>query len=60
MKSFFVVYVSSEKLAPLAREIAWSHNLLILERCNSSQEREFYVRMTRRFGGTLLHQGEDT
>ncbi len=24
-------YASSEKLAPLVREIAWSHNLVILE-----------------------------
>jgi predicted nuclease of restriction endonuclease-like (RecB) superfamily len=62
MKSFFEAYVSSEKLAPLVREIAWSHNLLILERCTDALEREFYVRMTRKFGWTkqvLLHQIEN-
>ncbi len=62
MKSFFEAYVSSEKLAPLVREIAWSHNLLILERCTDALEREFYVRMTRKFGWTkqvLIHQIEN-
>ena len=33
MKGFYETYASSEKLAPLVREIAWSHNLVILERC---------------------------
>ena len=28
MKGFYEVYASSEKLAPLVREIAWSHNLV--------------------------------
>ncbi len=42
MKSFFEAYVSSEKLAPLVREIAWGHNLIILERCTDPLEREFY------------------
>ena len=50
MKGFYEVYASSEKLAPLVREIAWSHNLVILERCTDPLERKFYVRMTRKFG----------
>lgn len=50
MKSFFETYNSTKKLAPLAREIGWSHNLIILERCRNAQEREFYLRMTRKFG----------
>jgi len=59
MKAFFEAYVSSEKLAPLVREIAWSHNLAILERCKDMLEREFYMRMTRKFGwskNVLIHQ----
>jgi len=59
MKAFFEAYVSSEKLAPLVREIAWSHNLAILERCKDLLEREFYLRMTRKFGwskNVLIHQ----
>jgi predicted nuclease of restriction endonuclease-like (RecB) superfamily len=59
MKVFFETYEGSEKLAPLVREIAWSHNLLILERCKDPLQREFYLRMTRKFGwskNVLTHQ----
>ena len=53
MKSFFETYSSTEKLAPLVREIGWSHNLLILSRCKDAQEREFYLRMTHKFGWSI-------
>ena len=33
MKGFYETYRDAEKLAPLVREIGWSHNLVILERC---------------------------
>ncbi len=59
MKGFFETYSGAEKLAPLVREIGWSHNLIILERCGDAQEREFYLRMTRKFGwskNVLAHQ----
>ncbi len=59
MKGFFEVYQGSEELAPLVRQIGWSHNLLILERCNDVLEREFYLRMTAKFGwskNVLSHQ----
>nr|WP_238946387.1 DUF1016 N-terminal domain-containing protein [Vandammella animalimorsus] len=59
MRSFFETYGAAEKLAPLVREIGWSHNLLILERCKDHQERESYLRMTRKFGwskNVLAHQ----
>ena len=59
MKAFFEAYTSLEKLAPLVREIGWSHNLAILERCKDPLEREFYLRMTRKFGwskNVLVHQ----
>jgi len=62
MKSFYETYASSEKLAPLVREIAWSHNIVILERCEDSLVREFYIRMTRKFGwskNVLIHQIEN-
>lgn len=62
MKGFFEVYADSEKLAPLVREISWSHNLVILERCADPLEREFYIRMTKKFGWTknvLIHQVEN-
>lgn len=62
MKGFFETYNATEKLAPLVREIGWSHNLIILERCKDAQEREFYLRMTRKFGWSkkvLIHQIEN-
>jgi predicted nuclease of restriction endonuclease-like (RecB) superfamily len=62
MRLFYQTYDDNEKLAPLAREIGWSHNLAILERCKDDLEREFYLRMTRKFGWTknvLIHQIEN-
>jgi predicted nuclease of restriction endonuclease-like (RecB) superfamily len=62
MKLFVETYAAFEKLAPLVREIGWSHNLIILERCKDPLEREFYLRMTRKFGwskNVLMHQIEN-
>ena len=62
MKLFYETYESSEKLAPLVREIGWSHNLVIMEKCKDDLEREFYLRMTRKYGWTknvLIHQVEN-
>ena len=50
MKVFFQTYTSKEKLAPLVREIGWTHNILIFERCKDDLQREFYIKMTRKFG----------
>jgi predicted nuclease of restriction endonuclease-like (RecB) superfamily len=62
MRLFYDTYADNEKLAPLVREIAWSHNLLIMEKCKDDLEREFYLRMTRKLGWTknvLVHQIEN-
>jgi predicted nuclease of restriction endonuclease-like (RecB) superfamily len=62
MKAFFSHYNKAEKLAPLVREIGWSHNVIIMERCPNLLEREFYIRMTRKFGwskNVLIHQIEN-
>jgi len=59
MKAFFEAYTELKRLAPLVREIGWTHNLVILQRCKDPLEREFYIRMTRKFGwskNVLLHQ----
>ena len=50
IRLFYEEYSADLKLAPLVREIAWSHNLCILEKCKNSLQREFYIRMTRKFG----------
>ena len=44
------------------REIGWSHNLAIFEKCKDDLEREFYIRMTRAQGWTknvLIHHIEN-
>jgi predicted nuclease of restriction endonuclease-like (RecB) superfamily len=59
MRAFFELYRGLEKLAPLVREIGWSHNIAIMERCSDPLEREFYLRMTHKFGwskNVLIHQ----
>ncbi|MBV6624439.1 MAG: DUF1016 family protein [Rivularia sp. (in: Bacteria)] len=62
MKLFYETYADDEKLAPMAREIGWTHNLVIIEKCKDSLEREFYIRSTKKFGWTknvLIHQIEN-
>lgn len=59
MRQFFQEYSATPKLQPLVGEIGWAHNLLILSRCKDAQAREFYLRMTRKFGwskNVLAHQ----
>lgn len=62
MRNFYKSYNQSQKLQPLAAEIGWTHNLVILEKCKDDLEREYYLRMTRKFGWTknvLIHQIEN-
>ncbi|MBD2356963.1 DUF1016 domain-containing protein [Tolypothrix sp. FACHB-123] len=62
MRLFYETYAANEKLAPLVREIGWTHNIVILEKCKDNLEREFYIKMTRKFGWTknvLIHQIEN-
>jgi predicted nuclease of restriction endonuclease-like (RecB) superfamily len=62
MRLFYDAFANNEKLAPMVREIGWTHNLVILEKCKDDLEREFYIRMTRKFGWTknvLIHQIEN-
>jgi hypothetical protein len=62
MKNFYEVYGADAKLAQLVREISWSRNITILEKCKSEQEREFYIRSCRKFGcsrNVLVHQIEN-
>jgi predicted nuclease of restriction endonuclease-like (RecB) superfamily len=43
MRQFYETYCNNEKLAPLVREISWTHNLLIMSRTKSDEAREFYL-----------------
>ena len=62
MRDFYLAYADGSKLQPLVAEIGWSHNLVVLEKCKDDLQREFYLRMTRKFGWTknvLIHQIEN-
>lgn len=62
MRQFHMEYREHEKLQPLVGEIAWAHNLVIMSKCKDPLEREFYLRMTRKFGwskNVLIHQIEN-
>lgn len=62
MRQFFLEYNGHERLQPLVGEIAWAHNLAIMSKCKEPLEREFYIRMTRKFGwskNVLIHQIEN-
>ncbi|OGS01734.1 MAG: hypothetical protein A3I76_08780 [Elusimicrobia bacterium RIFCSPLOWO2_02_FULL_61_11] len=52
MRVLYAIYSKNVKLAPLVREIAWTQNILIFEKCKDNLEREFYMRATRKYGWT--------
>lgn len=52
MRNFYLSYRDSEKLAPLVREISWSNNIVIMEKCKDDLQKEFYIQMAIRYGWT--------
>ena len=48
MKQFYEAYKDSPKLSTLLRQISWSHNLAIFSRCKSTEEREFYLKLSKK------------
>ncbi len=44
MMQFFDTYRDAPNLAPLVRDLPWTHNLLIMSRSKRHEEREFYLR----------------
>ena len=62
MREFYLAYKDLPKVQPLVAQIGWSHNIVILQRCKDPLQREFYIRMTRKFGwskNVLIHQIEN-
>lgn len=62
MTQFYVEYQLDVNLVPLVREISWSKHIVILKKCKESQQRQFYILATKKFGWTknvLLHQIEN-
>lgn len=61
MRNFYLEYKENTKLPPLMAEISWSHNILLIEKCKDLLEREFYIKMTKKYGWSkniLIHQIE--
>ena len=46
MKQFYETYKDNEIVAPLVRQLSWSHNILILGAAKTLEEREFYIKMS--------------
>ena len=62
MVQFYNEYEGHEFLQPLVGEISWSKHIVILSKCKESQERQFYITATKKFGWTknvLIHQVEN-
>jgi len=62
MRKFYLEYNDNLKLAPLVQEISWTNNIVIVEKCKDGLQREFYIKMTKKYGWTkpvLIHQIEN-
>jgi predicted nuclease of restriction endonuclease-like (RecB) superfamily len=46
MRKFYETYGNDEKVAPLVRQLPWTHNLIILNQSKHPEEREFYLKLT--------------
>ncbi len=44
--------IHSSSLPPLLADIGWKKNVVIMQKCKDPLEREFYIKMTKRFGWT--------
>ncbi|MDR2909748.1 MAG: DUF1016 N-terminal domain-containing protein [Bacteroidales bacterium] len=52
MQQFYAEYHGNEILQPLVGEISWSKHLVIMSKCKDMQERQFYIRATKKYGWT--------
>jgi predicted nuclease of restriction endonuclease-like (RecB) superfamily len=62
MRSLYLAYKDNKKMQPLVAEISWTKNVIIISKCKDNLEREFYIKMTKKFGWTkdvLIHQVEN-
>lgn len=62
MVQFYNEYQLDINLQPLVGEISWTKHIIILSKCKDSQQRQFYIIATKKFGWTkdvLIHQIEN-
>jgi len=48
MIKFYEFYSENEKLQPLAGEISWSNNIIILEKCETDFQKEYYLKLSKK------------
>ena len=46
MRQFYETYCQNEKVSPLVTQISWSNHLMILSKAKTSDEKEFYIRLS--------------
>ncbi len=54
MKTLYETYSDNEKLTPLVAEIGWVQNCMIIEKCKSDIEKEYYLKKTKEMGRSKL------
>ncbi len=50
MRNFYLSYHDNPILAQAVRDMSWSNNILIFEKCKDVEEREYYIKNTIAFG----------
>jgi predicted nuclease of restriction endonuclease-like (RecB) superfamily len=50
MRLFYLEYRNKRKLQTVSREIGWSSNVIVFQKCKNDQEKEFYIKSTIKFG----------
>jgi len=52
MVDYYIEYKDDIILQPLAAEISFTHNIMILTKCQNRHERQFYILATKKYGWT--------
>ncbi len=50
MRNFYIEYKDNKKLQTLSAQIAWSHNMIVFQKCKDNLQREYYIKMSVKFG----------
>ena len=50
MRAFYAAYEESPEIMRLAMNLGWTQNVAILERCNSNEERAWYIQSALHLG----------
>ena len=45
MRQFYEAYRNEKIVAPVVRQLPWTHNMIILNQSKRPEDREFYLRL---------------